>query len=246
MISPLNTKGKNIDKNELSTVILALKVKTSLAEAVERRTGSVLPANPQHRDTSCKWGGRKLQGSTSPFAQGTHTGTEFAVRPNMKTERTKMIILSAVVAVVALVLFFPIGKHLPEQETLGAKTLAGAFTRAVLSGYAEEVNPAKLVKVQMDLRSLKDIIADHYNYNSSFPASLEDAGIYGNGESANISKVDLRDGMIEAHLKPEYGENKFIRLEPEFDSGGEIVHWSMSSNLDKRNLAGTKIASVDD
>ena len=98
---------------------------------------------------------------------------------------------------------------------------------------------AKLSQVLSHMNIPKMLMAQHIMATGELPSSLSDLGVtvMDLKEYDEIEEVFLTERKgIAARLSLEFGENKFVVLQPALTASGSFIKWQCLTNIDQRNL----------
>ncbi len=118
------------------------------------------------------------------------------------------------------------GKKLPDAAE-------NALDPADTARVARAVRAARFKRALAGLGTLRIYSLSYYNESGEWPTRPKQLGLDPKTLfNEDIARVDFRkDGTIEAHLRPDFGEDKRIWLHPKTVLGGAQIRWNCRTNL---------------
>lgn len=107
---------------------------------------------------------------------------------------------------------------------------------------------ASMANVMANLTPIKMQISMYYQMNGKFPKE---------GKEINLSSFDLNEheqitstylteaGGIAANLTSEFGDNKFLVLQPHTSKNGAFIKWGCFTNIDEKYLGISRAGSCE-
>jgi len=180
--------------------------------------------------------------------QGLRLADEQHAKKLVTTHGRELIayLIAGILAVIALFALIALWHFSTREANVSPPSVeSSAGGEPSLATHRQSYIKSKLSDALGRLSALKLSFAEYYSSLGKFPTTMAETGFdFRDFEQLDgIEKVFLtQEGGIGASLSPEFGDDKWLILQPALSSGGVFITWACSTNIEQKYLGPPKAA----